>query len=191
MGIPAAFVVRFMVLRNCSPHSMGRTRPTWHQVAHLSRRVLAQNRAGPITWSIICHDYPERLSVSLTAFWLPFTSAAAAAAPPFEINPWSCDGLEGCHADHLSPRVAGRRRTGNLTYCKGGRICLTFRLFNYRVWRTTWHIWNVCNRHAIPTISHSRDPSNYFRFRRYFKLNWALTNYIILPLDSRIPQIFL
>ncbi|CAL1676396.1 unnamed protein product [Lasius platythorax] len=86
MGIPAAFVVRFMVLRNCSPHSMGRTRPTWHQVAHLSRRVLAQDRAGPITWSIICHDYPERLSVSLTAFWLPFTSAAA-VTPPSEINP--------------------------------------------------------------------------------------------------------
>lgn len=78
-GIPAALVVRFMVLRNCSPRSMGLARPTWHQVAHLFWRVLKQNRARPIISSVICHDYP-RLSVSLTTFRLPFTSGTV--TPP-------------------------------------------------------------------------------------------------------------
>lgn len=61
-GIPAAFVVRFMVLRNCSPRSMGRARPTWHQVVHFSWRVL--NRAGTIISSVICHDYPEIIGLA-------------------------------------------------------------------------------------------------------------------------------
>lgn len=61
-GIPAAFVARFMVLRNCSPRSMGRTRPTWHQVAHLSWRFL--NPVGPIISSVICHDYLEIIGLA-------------------------------------------------------------------------------------------------------------------------------
>lgn len=46
-GIPAAFVVRFMVLRNCSPRSMGRARPTWHQIAHLSCGSWRRTMPGP------------------------------------------------------------------------------------------------------------------------------------------------
>jgi len=55
---------------------MGRARPTWHQVAHLSWRVLTQNRAEPIISSVICHDYPEIIGLvdnfSATVYNLPF-----------------------------------------------------------------------------------------------------------------------
>lgn len=52
--IPAAFVVRFMVLRNCSPRSMGRTRPR----SFIYPGGSPQNPAGPIISSVICHDLP-------------------------------------------------------------------------------------------------------------------------------------
>lgn len=121
-GIPAVFVVRFMVLRNCSPRSMGRARPTWHQVAHLSRRVLAQDRAGPITSSIICHDYPEIIGVVDSLLATVYKRGCYSSLWDKSVILRRIKGMS-----RWSSLIAGRRITGNMTYCKGDRICLTFR----------------------------------------------------------------
>lgn len=110
-GIPAAFVARFMVLRNCSPRSMGRTRPTWHQVAHLSWRVLTQNPVGPIISPVICHDYGDYRSR-----WQPFGYRLQQRD--------CCSSLLGRtmimrrikEMSYRSSLISRRRRTGNSTF---------------------------------------------------------------------------
>lgn len=118
---PLRFVVRFMVLRNCSPRSMGRARPTWHQVAHLSRRVLAQDRAGPITSSIICHDYPEIIGVVDNLLATVYKRGCYSSLWDKSVILRRIKGMS-----RWSSLTAGRK-SGNMTYCERGRICLTFR----------------------------------------------------------------